>query len=67
MEREVRLTNPQYLLCLLALLILPDISRADKVDDYIKAQMQKRQIPGLALAVMRNGKIIKEKGYGLAM
>ena len=28
--------------------------------------MEKRQIPGLALAVVKNGKLIKAKGYGLA-
>lgn len=39
---------------------------ADKVDEYIAAEMQKRNIPGLALAVVKEGKIIKAKGYGLA-
>ena len=28
--------------------------------------MQKRHIPGLALLVIRDGKIIKQQGYGLA-
>lgn len=41
-------------------------AQADKVDDYIKAEMQKRNLPGLALAVVKEGKIIKIKGYGLA-
>ena len=42
------------------------VAQADEVDDYIKAEMKKRQIPGLALAVVKNGKLIKAKGYGLA-
>ena len=38
----------------------------DPVDAYIQAEMQKRNIPGLALAVVKEGKTIKAKGYGLA-
>ncbi len=40
--------------------------RADKVDDYVKAEMQRQHTPGLSLAVIRDGKIIKVEGYGLA-
>ena len=36
------------------------------VDEYVLGEMQKRQIPGLALAVVRNGETIMAKGYGLA-
>jgi len=39
---------------------------ATKVDDYIKAEMQRQRIPGLSLAVMKDGEIILAKGYGLA-
>ncbi len=40
--------------------------QADKVDDYILAEMQRQKIPGLALAVVKDGKVIKAKGYGFA-
>jgi len=40
--------------------------RADKVDDYVKAEMLKQHIPGVSLAVVKDGKIIKAEGYGLA-
>lgn len=40
--------------------------RADEVDDRVKAEMQKQHIPGLSLVVVRDGKIIKAQGYGLA-
>ena len=40
--------------------------RADKVDDYLKAEMLKQHIPGVSLAVVKDGKIIKSEGYGLA-
>lgn len=41
-------------------------ARIDEVDDFIKAEMQKQNIPGLALAVMQDGKVIKAAGYGFA-
>jgi CubicO group peptidase (beta-lactamase class C family) len=41
-------------------------AQADVVDDYIKTVMKKLQIPGLALAVVKNGRVIKAQGYGLA-
>jgi CubicO group peptidase (beta-lactamase class C family) len=37
-----------------------------RVDDAVRAQMQEQNIPGVSLAVMRDGKIIKATGYGLA-
>jgi len=37
-----------------------------RVDAYIKSEMEKQKIPGVALAVIRDGKIILAKGYGLA-
>jgi len=54
-------------LILFSLLIpYPFSAQTDEVDDYVRAQMQKRNIPGLSLAVVKNGEIIKAKGYGLA-
>jgi CubicO group peptidase (beta-lactamase class C family) len=40
--------------------------RADGVDDFLKTEMQRQNIPGLSLVVLRNGKVIKSQGYGLA-
>ncbi len=42
------------------------IARADRVDDYVREQMQQQHIPGLSLAIVRNGTLIKAKGYGRA-
>ncbi len=36
------------------------------VDEVVRAQMREQKIPGVSLAVMRDGKIIKATGYGLA-
>lgn len=42
------------------------VARADKTDDYIKAEMQRQRIPGLSLVIVKDGQIIKAEGYGLA-
>ncbi|MBK9155659.1 MAG: beta-lactamase family protein [Chloracidobacterium sp.] len=38
----------------------------DGVDKFIKAEMDRQKIPGVSLAVIRNGKPVLVKGYGLA-
>jgi len=42
------------------------IVRADQVDDIVKAEMAQQHIPGLALAVMKDGHIVRSGGYGMA-
>lgn len=39
---------------------------ADGVDDYIESHMRARHIPGVSLAIIRDGKIVKSRGYGVA-
>jgi CubicO group peptidase (beta-lactamase class C family) len=58
---------------LVCLLILPfnpssaaQAAAGDPVDDYVHAQMEKRKIPGLALLVVRDGKIDRAQGYGFS-
>ena len=58
--------NRSLIAALVPLVFSPVTARPDTVDDYIEAEMKKRQIPGVALAVVQYGKIIKVKGYGLA-
>lgn len=36
------------------------------VDDYIQAEMETQQIPGMSVAVVRDGEVALEKGYGFA-
>jgi D-alanyl-D-alanine carboxypeptidase len=50
---------------LIFLLAIPRLL-ADSVDHYIREQMNARHIPGLALLVLRDGKVIKQQYYGLA-
>ncbi|MFZ1370173.1 MAG: serine hydrolase [Ferruginibacter sp.] len=41
-------------------------AQPDSIDLFVAKQMQQRKIPGLQLAIVRNGKIIKTGNYGLA-
>jgi CubicO group peptidase (beta-lactamase class C family) len=44
----------------------PVSAQADAVDDYVNVAMKERRIPGLSLAVVKDGQVVKAKGYGLA-
>ena len=37
-----------------------------KVDNFVNSSIRQQKIPGLALAVLRDGQIIKAQGYGLS-
>ncbi|OGD12320.1 MAG: serine hydrolase [Candidatus Aminicenantes bacterium RBG_13_62_12] len=37
-----------------------------RVDTFVQDSIREQRIPGLALAVMRDGQVIKAKGYGLS-
>src|SRR4030095_13618956 len=51
----------------LALLLTASVSaQVNEVGEHIKGEMQKQRIPGVSLAVMKNGKVILAEGYGLA-
>jgi CubicO group peptidase (beta-lactamase class C family) len=39
---------------------------ADPVDDYVRTVMDAKKIPGVSIAVLRDGKVVKSKGYGFA-
>ena len=41
-------------------------ARADRLDDALLAEMKRRHVPGLSVLVFKDGKVIKEQGYGLA-
>ena len=67
MKEPVNIMKPEIIYLSAVLLFFLSFSAyADGVDDYVKAQMRERHIPGAAIAVARNGKIIKAEGYGLA-
>ena len=57
-------------LLLLVLSSLPSAWAAsepgDKIDEYVQSELRDQKVPGLSIAVVRNGEIIKAQGYGLA-
>ncbi len=61
-----RTINVAILVLFFATVTLAQDSITAKIDSYIKSEMQKQQIPGAAVGVMRNGRIILAKGYGFA-
>ena len=38
----------------------------DAIDDYVRTQMRMRHLPGVSLAVVKDGRIVKAAGYGVA-
>jgi len=42
------------------------VAQTDRVDDVVRAEMRRQNIPGLSLAVLRDGRIVKTEGYGVA-
>jgi CubicO group peptidase (beta-lactamase class C family) len=40
--------------------------QADRIDEYVRSQLKSRHLPGVSLAVVKDGRIVKAAGYGLA-
>jgi CubicO group peptidase (beta-lactamase class C family) len=67
MTTSVRQTTSAILLVVLQLATAPCVAQKDlerRIDAYIKLEMQRQQIPGVSLAMVRNGKIAILKSYG---
>jgi CubicO group peptidase (beta-lactamase class C family) len=45
---------------------VPTMANADTTDDYVRSFMARSHTPGMALAVMKRGKVVKAGTYGLA-
>ena len=41
-------------------------TRMPSIDEFIKAEMRRQKVPGLALAIVSHGTTVASKGYGLA-
>lgn len=41
-------------------------AQTDRTDDFVRGRMKEQRIPGLSLAVVQNGAIVKQAGYGYA-
>ena len=55
------------ILCLFCFLI-PAFgqNQTEKIDSFVREKMKSKNIPGLSLAIVREGKIVYAKGYGMA-
>ncbi|MEP7246603.1 MAG: serine hydrolase domain-containing protein [Gammaproteobacteria bacterium] len=54
---------------LLALLVFTGFAagaRADAIDDYINTEIARQHAPGLAIAIMQHGQMVRAQGYGFA-
>ena len=56
----------RFNIALLLALFFVFSARADEVDKFVRAVMAERSVPGASVAVIKNGKIVKKQGYGLA-
>jgi len=41
-------------------------ARGDTIDRFVRTEMERQRIPGLALAVLQHGKMVKAADYGMA-
>ena len=61
------MTRQKRLLFVVALILSHSVSAwADRVDDFVLARLSEQHIPGAAIAVIHNGRLVKAQGYGLA-
>lgn len=62
---KVRVNYKFRFLRLTAFLLLVSFpAKADEADKYVAAVMRERHIPSVSIAVIKNGKIVKQKAYG---
>jgi len=54
------------LLAMLVFTVFAGSVRADAIDDYIHTEMARQHVPGLALAIMRRGQLVRVESYGFA-
>jgi len=61
-----RLPTTLALILLLAINCLGQNGVSTRVDEYVRAEMKAQRIPGVSLAVIKDGQIVLAKGYGFA-
>ncbi|HEX8916262.1 MAG TPA: serine hydrolase domain-containing protein [Humisphaera sp.] len=52
--------------CAALLLFTARPAAADAIDDFVRDDIARRRVPGVAVAVVKNGETLKLAGYGLA-
>lgn len=68
MHKNNKIHRPKNILMgfVLSTLSFASAVKADPVDDHIRQIIQEKHIPGLQLAVVKDGKVIKQASYGVA-
>ena len=61
-----RVHSSLAVILLLSIPCLAQQSFATKIDEYLRVEMKAQQIPGVALAVVKDGRIVLARGYGFA-
>lgn len=46
-------------------LLFSSIASADTIDDFLKSEMKAQHVPGLALGIVKNGKLVRTSVYGV--
>src|SRR5688572_2547490 len=60
----MKLFSTAFLLCALLASTSHAQDRFAALDDYVNEAMDKWQVPGLAIAVLKDGEIVLARGYG---
>jgi CubicO group peptidase (beta-lactamase class C family) len=50
--------------CLRSLFFVTAVARGDAIDDYVAERMRELRLPGVALAVVREGEVLAMRSYG---
>lgn len=50
----------------LVILAMAGSAIADRIDDLVAKTLREQKVPGMTVAILRDGKPVKQKGYGLA-
>src|ERR1044071_2124817 len=58
--------KPAFALLLFVTTCYAQNGSTSAIDDYVRAEMNKQKIPGLALAIVKNGQVVMAHGYGLS-
>ena len=59
------MTRAGFLLCLALPVALPAQSPPPGLDQYVTRVMQTFDVPGLSLAIVKDGKVVLTRGYGV--
>ncbi len=65
MKRAMR-SHLRFVAVCCLLIACTTILQADEIDDYVKGFISRHRIPAAAIAVTKNGKLVKAAGYGTA-